>query len=147
MKDYWIERWKREDTAFHQDEINPYLRRYWQELHLPPASATVRSGKSEVFVPLCGKSRDMLWLRNQGYSVLGVELSPVAVQAFFEENGYTPRHVAREKTTQLDQFDPFNRWEANDIRILCGDFFDLSKDDLAMTSAVYDRASLVALPP
>jgi hypothetical protein len=85
MKDYWIERWKREDTAFHQDEINPYLRQYWQELHLPPASAIERSGKSEVFVPLCGKSRDMLWLRDQGYSVLGVELSPVAVQAFLRK--------------------------------------------------------------
>lgn len=147
MKDYWIERWKREDTAFHQNEINPYLRQYWQELHLLPASATTRSGKSEVFVPLCGKSRDMLWLRDQGYSVLGVELSPVAVQAFFEENAYIPRHVAREKSGQLGQFDPFDRREADGICILCGDFFDLSKDDLGTTSAVYDRASLVALPP
>ncbi|SEL61954.1 thiopurine S-methyltransferase [Nitrosovibrio tenuis] len=135
MKDYWNERWKREDIGFHQNEINPYLRRYWQELHLARGS--------EVFVPLCGKSRDMLWLRNQGYSVLGVELSPIAVCAFFEENGYT-RRLIREKS---DQLDPFNRWKADGIRILCGDFFDLSKDDLAKTSAVYDRASLVALPP
>ena len=33
------------------------------------------------------------------------------------------------------------------VRILCGDFFDLGKADLAKVSAVYDRASLVALPP
>lgn len=129
-KDYWQERWKQEETGFHQNEVNPYLRQYWQELHLARGS--------DVFVPLCGKSRDMLWLSEQGHSVLGVESSDIAVQAFFRENGYTPHHVAREK------FDCYN---AGGIQILCGDFFDLSKHDLAKVSAVYDRASLIALPP
>lgn len=129
-KDYWLERWKREETGFHQDEINPYLRQYWQELHPAPGS--------EVFVPLCGKSHDMIWLRKQGHTVLGVEWSAMAVQAFFKENGYTAHHVTGEK---------FDCYEADGIRILCGDFFDLNKDDLAKAGAVYDRASLVALPP
>ena len=129
-KDFWLERWERKETGFHQDGINPYLRQYWQELHL--------SQGSEVFVPLCGKSRDMLWLAEQGHSVLGVELSAIAVQAFFEENGYNPQHVTREK---------FDQCEAERIRILCGDFFDLSKDDVAKVGSVYDRASLAALPP
>lgn len=129
-KDFWLERWERKETGFHQDEINPYLRQYWQELHLAQNSA--------VFVPLCGKSRDMLWLRAQGHPVLGVELSPIAVQAFFEENGLHPHRTAGTK---------FDRCEADNIRILCGDFFDLGMDDLAKTGAVYDRASLVALPP
>ncbi len=129
-KDFWLERWEREEIGFHQSEINSHLRQYWQELHLAPGG--------EVFVPLCGKSIDMLWLRRQGHSVLGVELSDIAVQAFFAENGYTPHHLTHEK---------FNACEADDIRVLCGDFFDLSKDDLAKVVAVYDRASLVALPP
>lgn len=131
MKKYfWLERWEREEIGFHQNEVNPYLCEYWQELHL--------AHDSVVFVPLCGKSRDMLWLREQGHQVLGVELSNIAVQAFFKENGYTPHHVTRGK---------FEHCEADGIRILCGDFFDLSKDDLAKVSAVYDRASLIALPP
>jgi thiopurine S-methyltransferase len=129
-KDFWLARWEKEETGFHQDEINPYLRQYWQELHLAPDSV--------VFVPLCGKSRDMRWLREQGHRVLGVELSAIAVQAFFEENGYTPQH---------DLHGRFHRCEADGIRILCGDFFDLSKDDLANVTGVYDRASLIALPP
>lgn len=129
-KDFWLERWEREEIGFHQNEINPYLHQYWQELHL--------ARSSEVFVPLCGKSRDMLWLRQQGHSLLGVELSAIAVQAFFKENGYTPHHVTGEK---------FECYEADGIRILCGDFFDLGKNDLAQVGAVYDRASLVALPP
>lgn len=129
-KDFWLERWEREKIGFHQDEVSPYLCQYWQELNL--------AHDSVVFVPLCGKSHDMLWLREQGHQVLGVELSAIAVQAFFKENGYTPQHSTRGK---------FDRCEANGIRILCGDFFDLGRDDLANVSVVYDRAALIALPP
>lgn len=128
--EYWLNRWERGDIGFHQSTINPYLRAYWQRLHLARGSA--------VFVPLCGKSRDMLWLRARGHAVLGVELSHLAAQAFFTENSHAPQHAASNKFTRL---------EADAIRILCGDFFDLDKNDLANVSAVYDRAALIALPP
>jgi thiopurine S-methyltransferase len=129
-EDYWLERWERDETAFHQDEVNPHLRQYWQELHLAPGST--------VFVPLCGKSCDMAWLVEQGHTVVGVELSHIAVEAFFAENGLTPKRVPGEK---------FDCYEADRIRILCGDFFDLGKGDLANIHAVYDRGALIALPP
>ena len=129
-KSFWHERWERQEIGFHQNEINPFLARHWQELQL--------SLGAKIFVPLCGKSLDMLWLRDQGHAVLGVELSPIAVQAFFRGNGYTPEHTAKEN---------FDYYEAGSIRILCGDFFNLKKEDMKGVSAVYDRASLVALPP
>lgn len=129
-KDYWLQRWEREETGFHKYEINSYLRQHWQALHLAPGS--------EVFVPLCGKSRDMSWLSEQGYPVLGVELSAIAVQAFFQESGRTPQYIVGKR---------FDRYETDGIRVLCGDFFALGKDDLSNVKAVYDRAALVALPP
>ena len=129
-RDFWLERWQRQEIGFHQDEVNSHLIRYWNALNPEPGG--------EVFVPLCGKSRDMLWLHQQGHPVLGVELSPVAVEAFFAENGYTP---------DMSSSGNFDRCEADGIRILCGDFFDLSAADLAGVDTVYDRASLVALPP
>lgn len=129
-KEFWLERWERNEIGFHQNEINSYLRQYWHELNTPR--------NSEVFVPLCGKSSDMQWLHEQGHRVLGVELSTIAVRAFFKENGYTPNRVPAEI---------FDRYEADGIKILCGDFFDLAKNELAKVSAVYDRASLIALPP
>src|SRR5665647_3863458 len=91
-KDFWLERWEQEQTGFHQNEINPYLRQHWQHL----------AGNGPVFVPLCGKSLDMLWLRKQGLDVVGVELSPIAVEAFFEENALIPPRVNRDK---FDRFD------------------------------------------
>ena len=39
-----------------------------------------------VFVPLCGKSVDMLWFAKQGLDVIGIELSEIAVTQFFAEN-------------------------------------------------------------
>jgi thiopurine S-methyltransferase len=129
-KEFWLERWEREETGFHEEAVNAYLVRYWQELHLEIGS--------KVFVPLCGKSVDMQWLRQRGHPVVGVELSEIAAQAFFCENGYTPAISSCEK---------FRRYEASNIRILCGDFFDLNRVDLTGVTAVYDRASMVALPP
>jgi thiopurine S-methyltransferase len=128
-KGFWQERWEQNEIGFHQNEIHRDLRQHWQELQL--------ADDTEVFVPLCGKSHDLVWLREQGHTVLGVELSVIAVQAFFRENGFIPQQVTSKN---------FEYYEAEGIRILCGDFFDLAKSDLASTDAVYDRASLVALP-
>ena len=128
--EYWLERWKEGEIGFHQAGINPYLCQFWPQLRLPQ--------KSTIAVPLCGKSRDMLWLQEQHHSVLGIELSPIAVQAFFEENGLYPYHTVDGK---------FDRMTAGEINILRGDFFDLSTEHFSTVNAVYDRAALVAFPP
>ena len=132
MKNYWIERWKREDTGFHSERNQPLI-------CASIGKNCIFARGSEVFVPLCGKSRDMLWLREQGYSVLGVELSSIAVQAFFEETAYSPSRIPRGKISNNGK--PMASASCAVI------FSTSSKDDLAKASAVYDRASLVALPP
>jgi thiopurine S-methyltransferase len=129
-KEFWLERWERAEIGFHQNEINPYLRRFWSELNVAKGG--------EVFVPLCGKSLDMVWLRQRGNFVLGVELSTIAVKDFFHEQGQSPERVSGGR---------FDNYIADGICLACGDFFDLSKADMAQVGAVYDRASLVALPP
>ncbi|MCG6870244.1 MAG: thiopurine S-methyltransferase [Gammaproteobacteria bacterium] len=127
--EFWIERWERNQIGFHQAEINTYLKEFWRTLEVP--------GNGRVFVPLCGKSLDMIWLRAQGHEVLGVEISPIAVRDFFAENDLNPSHRPSGK---------MERYEADGLSILCGDFFSLSTDDLAGCSSVYDRASLIAFP-
>ncbi|MCB1949417.1 thiopurine S-methyltransferase [Nitrosomonas sp.] len=129
---YWLGRWERNETGFHQDTYNPYLIEYWPTLRL--------AAGSRVFVPLCGKTRDMIWLRDQGHAVLGVELSALAVQNFYRENALAPKQA--QYTGKQ-----FNHFSDGNIDILHGDFFDLNKNDLTSIQAVYDRASLVALPP
>jgi len=127
---FWHARWQADEIGFHQAEINPHLQHYWSLLQAALGGC--------VFVPLCGKSRDMLWLASQGQRVLGVELSPIAVADFFEEN-------ALDFSAQADA--RFVRRQADEITLLEGDFFDLTTADTQGITAVYDRASLIALPP
>jgi thiopurine S-methyltransferase len=128
--DFWHQRWQANQIGFHQDEINPYLVRYWPELKNDPVE--------RVLVPLCGKTRDMIWLRDQGFSVVGIEVSPIAVEAFFAENNLTP---------VVSRGAHCSRWEIDGLELLCGDFFALDRRDIGKVTAVYDRAALIALPP
>jgi thiopurine S-methyltransferase len=125
----WLQLWRERQTDFHQKTVNRFLTRSWSALQHPRGS--------RVFVPLCGKSLDMLWLARQGHEVIGIELSPVAVKAFFKENGLRP--VKRQQGS-------FTLWQHGRISILCGDYFALRKPDLGHIDTVYDRAALTALP-
>jgi thiopurine S-methyltransferase len=128
--DFWHQRWREGRIGFHQDRPTPLLLEHWPALALAPGS--------RVFVPLAGKSLDLVWLAAQGHRVLGVELSPVAVEQFFAGHGLTPQvHDSR-----------YGRhYRAGDIELLCGDVFGLDAEALAGCAAVYDRAALIALPP
>lgn len=128
--EFWLERWQHGETGWHLPEINLHLREFWPRLDLPSALL--------VFVPLCGKTLDLLWLASQGHRVLGVEISRRAVEEFFAEAGLVP---------EVTESGPLRRYRADEITLLCGDFFDLTSDDLREVGAVYDRASLIALPP
>ncbi|HEV57568.1 MAG TPA: thiopurine S-methyltransferase [Phycisphaerales bacterium] len=128
--EFWHERWEHGEIGFHQAAINPHLEQHWPRLNLP--------AQARVFVPLCGKSLDMLWLAGEGHRVVGVELSERAVEAFFRENDLLP---------EITDAGAFRRYAVDEIEILCGDFFDLDRRTLGPVEAVFDRASLVALPP
>jgi thiopurine S-methyltransferase len=125
----WLQCWRERRTDFNQTTVNPLLTRFWPGLGLAPGT--------RVFVPLCGKSLDMIWLAKQGHEVIGVELSPIAVRAFFRENHLQP---IRRKAGK------FTLWQHGQISILCGDYFSLTTADLGQIDTVYDRAALTALP-
>ncbi|WP_428610204.1 thiopurine S-methyltransferase [Sedimenticola sp.] len=129
-KQFWHDRWAQNQIGFHQQEVNSYLQQYWPRLQLAHGSS--------VFVPLCGKSRDMLWLLEQGYKVLGVEISPIAVADFFKENQLQP---------EVTVANGLERWSCDELVIFCGDLFSLTADDVANCRAIYDRAALIAMPP
>lgn len=127
---FWHARWEANQIGFHQAEINPHLQTYWPDLSAPLDGC--------VLVPLCGKSRDMLWLAGVGQRVLGVEISPLAVEAFFAENGLTATRT---------EAPAFAEYHSGEVALLQGDFFALNAAHVAGVTAVYDRASLIALPP
>ncbi|MCW8886547.1 MAG: thiopurine S-methyltransferase [Motiliproteus sp.] len=127
--DFWHQRWQDNEIGFHQSDINPFLLRHWPTLPLPE--------DAKVLVPLCGKSKDMLWLLEQGVQVTGIELSKVAVKAFAEEN---------QLPMSCQEDNSFTRWSLPGLELLAGDFFSYQVDDEKPISVVYDRAALIALP-
>ena len=112
----WNNRWNdREDgePIWHERDVNQVL----QKALNPRAKS--------VFVPLCGKSLDMIWLQQQGCHVVGVEFNEQGIREFFEENDI---EFNREGNTfQSTKLDP-------KITIHCRDLFA----EVAPTEAAQD---------
>ncbi|WP_444910126.1 thiopurine S-methyltransferase [Microbulbifer sp. TRSA005] len=126
---YWHEKWKKNNIAFHEASGNSLLSEFFSQLSL--------SKGDRVFVPLCGKTRDIAWLLSGGYRVVGAELSEMAVEQLFQE---------MDKTPEVEQIANLKRYKASNIDIYVGDIFDLDKEILQEVDGIYDRAALVALP-
>lgn len=128
-RDFWHDRWQQQQIGFHQAEVNSQLVRHHAVL--------LGGTRSRVLVPLCGKSLDLVWLAAQGHEVVGVELSPLAVQAFFEE---------QKLSATVQPQGGFTRHAAGNLEIFCGDFFEIEAREVGTLTAWFDRAALVALP-
>ncbi len=126
---FWLERWEKNDIGFHKEEPHHFLLRFFDAL-------SVNAGDA-FFVPLCGKSPDLVWLQGKGLAVAGVDLSSLAVEAFIAEN-----KLVGDWSTAAGM----PCWMGQRYKLFCGDFFRLTAADLGNVSAAYDRGSLVALP-
>lgn len=129
LLEYWHRKWQTKSIRFHSPVVNPQL------LTFAPHLGSLKN--KVVLVPLCGKSVDMSWFMQQGAKVIGIEVSPIAVNAFFEENT-----LPYQQKKQAD----FIIYHNPQISILLGDFFKLSKKDVGSVNVVYDKGALAALP-
>lgn len=126
--DFWIKAWDEGRTNFHRTQVNEKLVQFFPQLN-------PKEGQ-EVLVPLCGKTKDLIWLKNLKLNVHGVELYEEPVKAFFQENGMPSVEIKKDSN--------FTHYHSQSIMISAGDFFKL--DALNKYDFIYDRASLVALP-
>jgi thiopurine S-methyltransferase len=126
---FWHQKWEKGDIGFHQSEANAFLIEHFDQLNLAKGS--------RVFLPLCGKSRDIAWLLTRGYRVAAAELSELAISELFSDLGVEPT---------ISNLGKLARYCAKDIDLFVGDIFDVSAEVLGQVDAVYDRAALVAMP-
>jgi thiopurine S-methyltransferase len=101
------------------------LAAHWPALAVPAGT--------RVLVPLAGQSPDLAWLAKNGFEPVGVEVSPIACEAFF---------AARGAVAERRQEGPFVCWKGDGVTLLQGDFFRLE----GRFGAALDRGALVALP-
>ena len=128
--DYWLTKWASDEIGFHRDRPHQYL-----DLFI---DGTRARGGRRVFVPLCGKTLDMVVLRAAGFEVVGVELSEQALRDFSAGHGLA---MTERRDGELTVF------EAPGYTLYQGDFFALTAAQLAGIDAIFDRGATVALPP
>jgi len=126
---FWNEKWKNNEIAFHENDANPSLVKHFKEFSLAKGS--------RVFLPLCGKTRDIAWLLSNEYRVAGAELSEIAIDQLFMELGIKPA---------ITEFSKLKHYNAKYIDIFGGNIFHLTDKLLGAGDMIYDRAALVALP-
>ena len=123
MAEPWLDRWQEGRIGWHEEDGNASLKKHWRV-----------TGRT-AFVPMCGKSVDLRWIAAQGNRVVGVELSDIAIESFFAEQGLAFRIME----------DELLRYDATgiDLSIYCGNLFDLTS---ICCDAHYDRGALIAVP-
>ena len=126
---FWMDLWKEGRTPFHKEEVHPDLIKYWPSLDIKPGES--------VLVPLCGKTKDMLWLAQQGYKVMGIELCEQAIFDFAEEN---------KVFFEIEKKDQISHYFTDNLSIWVADIFSLEISSIFPVDCIYDRAALVALP-
>jgi len=129
--EFWHDRWKENRIGWHIPTANPLLTRYFDKLNL--------ANGPRVLVPLCGKTLDIGWLLDHGCSIVGVELSIIAIEQLFNELQLVPQIKKLENN--------ITHYTAQSIDIFVGDFFALQPNQIGAIDFVYDRAALVALTP
>jgi thiopurine S-methyltransferase len=125
---FWSGRWATGQIGFHQGRPHELLVKHHDVIALD----------RRVYVPLCGKTKDLVWLRDHGHEVTGCELVPQAVKQLFADESLLPTTTRR---------GTFKLHLTPRLAVLEGDALDVDVDVAGVFDAVYDRAALVALPP
>ena len=117
-KSDWESRWSDGQIPFHQSNVTHFLGTY--------AEHVWGSEVGRVYVPLCGKTLDMVFLADRAEEVIGVEYVERAVQEFFAERGLTPEV----------ETSPAVRYHAENYTVYAADVFSLTEPDLGRIDAV-----------
>jgi thiopurine S-methyltransferase len=80
----------------------------------------------------------MRWLLDQGYQVIGCDLSELGLQRFVQQNGLTANRKAENGVVTLS---------APGVSLFAADFLNLTEQQVGRPGAFFDRAATIALPP
>ena len=118
-KIFWTDVWNEGQIRFHQKSYNPQMVEFFKDIDL--------SNKS-VFIPLAGKSLDILFFKEKGAQVFAVEFVESAIIDFFKENNLSFKKIN-------------NTYFADNITFYHQDFFEHRSN--TSYDVIYDRASQV----
>ncbi|XP_070395721.1 probable thiopurine S-methyltransferase [Dermacentor albipictus] len=79
-REFWSHLWKEGLSTWQQEGVTKLLN---------DNKEVIIAGKSRarVFIPLCGKARELKWFYDLGHTVIGVEFVEECVRSYFTESG------------------------------------------------------------
>ena len=117
--DFWSQVWQEGTIRFHQKDYNSQMISFFKDMDL--------KGKS-VFIPLAGKTKDILFFLEKRSFVTAIEFVESAIIDFFKENNI---HYTKKDSTYF----------APNLTFHCMDYFKFEVS--APFDVLYDRASQV----
>lgn len=138
--EFWSKNcWSKGHTPWQQVKPHKQLLEFHEKL----IGSNKKSADTSVLVPLCGKSVDLIWLWQQGHTVVGIEAVITAIHEFNKEN-----HLHLRESINQDGLTTFTT-EDGKLTIIVGDFLNLNLFNSlkGKFDAVWDRGSLVAIEP
>jgi len=137
--DGWKDLWENGVFPWHKEEINPKLEKYWSILM--EAAGKSNPKECRFFVPLCGETKDLLFLYSKGFQVIGCEGVHKACTDFFKENSIDDIEII-----DLDEGMKSYGTKDGNLTIIGGDYFKLKPEILGgKVDCVWDRGSIVAI--
>ncbi|XP_060555168.1 probable thiopurine S-methyltransferase [Ruditapes philippinarum] len=129
--DGWKNMWDKGETDFHQSTFDRFL-----DLR----KAELLGENRSVFLPLCGKTLDIIWFYNHGFKVSGVEIAELAVQQFFSENNI-------ECKVESLQTVPGKLYKSidNKIQLYVADMFEMTPELCGQFDIIWDSKAFVAI--
>ncbi|KAK3103184.1 hypothetical protein FSP39_017121 [Pinctada imbricata] len=127
----WIRCWEDPKMDFTAKTVNKLFTDYHDQMLRKPCT--------RVLVPLCGKALEMKELMMMGHEVVGIEVSPVACKAFFDENGikYEAKHIDKIPGTVFE-----GSKNGVKARLYSCDYYQFSPEIEGGFEAVWDSGGL-----
>lgn len=126
---YWADRWAQDEIDWHKPEVSEQLIANVWKLCDGVLNKT-------FFLPLCGKTVDILYLQIHGHKVFGVEAVPQPIEELNAEHGLGLKFNSETSTYATDD---------GRIKIYCGDIFTCPFEKFGPFDCIWDRGSFVAV--
>ncbi|XP_049528899.1 probable thiopurine S-methyltransferase [Dermacentor silvarum] len=132
-EEYWSCLWKEGQSIWQQKGVTKLLE---------DNKEVILAGKSSarVFIPLCGKARELKWFYDLGHTVIGVEFVEECVRSYFTDNDLQ----FEEATCPITEC-KILRTTDHRLQIFVCDIMDFKRECAGAMDIVWDRSGFTAM--
>jgi len=130
---YWQSRWVSGDSNWHFQNPNEFLVRHLEALKADREHV-------RIFLPLCGKTVDLVWLYNEGHTVVGLEGVPYVAEQVFKDANLAYKMFYDQEIEGFIFKTPDER-----LTVYSCDFFKVRPQLIGRFEAIFDRGAFEAI--